>query len=291
MSTLLIDHETIYHYEKPVKLAPHQLRIRPIEDHEKRVLSFDLKIEPEHRIRWTTDQFQNPVAYVEFLKPTKKLTIRSQLQVELLESNPFDFILDPYATLLPFQYSQTEAIDLAPYLLPLYPEDRERILDWVKPFLNLQGGAKTVDFLSAINRAIPKMMSYEARLESGTQSPGVTLQERKGACRDFAILLMETARQLGMAARFVSGYIPNVQDPKTKSIHIAAGAMHAWTQIYLPGAGWKDFDPTAGILSNHDHLRVAVGRTPEQTTPILGSYLGTVKLDLGIEVNVQVSKC
>ena len=290
MSTLQIHHETIYHYQKAVKFRAHQLRIRPIEDHEKRILSFELKIEPEHRIRWASDQFQNPVAYVEFLKPSKKLSITSHLQVELGEMNPFDFILEPYSLRLPFQYSETEAVDLAPYITPLYPQDRQRILDWIKPFLDLQGEAKTMEFLTAVNRAIPKLMSYEVRIETGTQTPGKTLQSRSGACRDFAVLLMETARHLGMAARFVSGYIPNVQESTEKTFNIAAGAMHAWTQIYLPGAGWKDFDPTAGILTSHDHLRVAVGRTPEQTTPILGAYLGTAKLDLGFEVDVQVSK-
>ena len=290
MNTLQIHHTTIYHYEKAVKFGAHQLRIRPIEDHEKRILSFELQIEPEHRIRWASDQFQNPVAYVEFLKPSKKLSITSRLSVEIGESNPFDFILEPYSLRLPFNYHENEATDLAPYLLPLYPEDRARILEWVKPFLDLNGGAKTVDFLTAINRAIPKLMSYEVRNETGTQSPGQTLQSRSGACRDFAVLLMETARHLGIAARFVSGYIPNVQESSQKTINIAAGAMHAWTQVYLPGAGWKDFDPTAGILTSNDHLRVAVGRTPEQTTPIHGAYLGTAKLDLGFEVDVQVSK-
>jgi transglutaminase-like putative cysteine protease len=290
MSQLHIHHTTIYRYQKAVKFGAHQLRIRPIEDHEKKIISFDLKIQPAHRIRWAYDQFQNPVGYVEFTKASKELVVISDLKVELGETNPFDFILEPYCIQIPFIYSSSEFPDLIPYLTPLYPMEKEAILSWVKPFLNFQGEAKTIDCLTAINRAIPKMMSYQARNETGTQTPAETLKSRSGACRDFAVLFMETARHLGIASRFVSGYIRNVQERNEKSPNLAAGAMHAWAQVYLPGAGWKDFDPTAGILTSNEHLRVAVGRTPEQTTPITGAYLGTAKLDLGFEVDVQVSK-
>ncbi|MES2310498.1 MAG: transglutaminase family protein [Verrucomicrobiota bacterium] len=289
MSQLHIHHSTIYRYQKSVNFGAHQLRIRPIEDHEKKIITFDLHIEPTHRIRWAYDQFQNPVGYVEFTKASKELVVVSDLKVELGTTNPFDFILEPYCVQLPFTYSSSELPDLIPYLTPLYPQEKEVILNWIKPFLNLKGEAKTIDFLSAINRAIPKLMSYQERLEIGTQTPGETLKNRSGACRDFAVLFMETARHLGIASRFVSGYIRNILDVTEKTPNLAAGAMHAWAQVYLPGAGWKDFDPTAGVLTSNEHLRVAVGRTPEQTTPILGSYLGKEKLDLGFEVDVQVS--
>lgn len=290
MSHLHIVHSTIYHYQKLVKLGSHQLRIRPIEDHEKEIVRFDLKISPPHKIRWAYDQFQNPVGYVEFSKSTRELSIISELEVKIQNENPFDFILEPYCLDLPFSYSPLETPDLLPFLQPTYPQDQKIVIEWVKPFLNLQGKAKTIDFLIAVNRAIPKLMSYQARHETGTQSPAQTIQTRSGACRDFAVLLMETARYLGIAARFVSGYLVNVQEQSDSPQNLAAGAMHAWTQVYLPGAGWKDFDPTSGILTSNDHLRVAVGRTPEQTTPILGSYLGKTKLDLGFEVDVQVRK-
>lgn len=290
MSTIHIIHSTIYRYEKAVRFGVHQLRIRPFEDHEKEILDFSLKIEPAHKIRWAYDQFQNAVGYLEVTKASQTLAITSELHVKLRNENPFDFILEPYCTEIPFHYTPQEQIDLNPFLQPLYPNERKTVLEWVQPFLNTHGKAKTIDFLIAINRAIPRLMTYQARHESGTQSPSQTIRHRRGACRDFAVLLMELCRHLGIAARFVSGYLVNVRDEKDSSQNFAAGAMHAWTQVYLPGAGWKDFDPTCGILTSNEHLRVAVGRTPEQTTPILGSYLGKEKVDLGFEVDVKVRK-
>ncbi len=285
---LNIHHRTVYRYELPVQFGLHHLRLRPIEDHHQRLFDFQLQITPTPRLRWGRDLFHNIITFSEFNHSSSELVIESSSRVEVSNHNPFDFFLSPEAVEYPFFYPEEERPALEPFLLPLYPEDQRMIHSWMRPFLDLEGRAKTLDFLLAINRTIPRMFSYVRRPEIGIQSPSQTIHLRSGSCRDFALLLMETARTCGIAARFVSGYLVNFSPHEMNSF--AVGAMHAWTQLYLPGAGWLDFDPTSGILTGLDHVRVAVGRTPQDATPIQGAFSGNPGQFQYIDVDVKVQE-
>lgn len=282
---LNIVHITSYEYAAPVAFGPHRLMLRPAEGHDVQITASRLAISPEHRIRWIHDVFQNSVALVEFTAPAAELRIESGATVTHYETNPFDFVLEPGAVRFPFVYDPAEAFDLAPWLHREHPGDDAAIRQWVRPFLDANGGAQTLDFLAALNRAVPRMFAYRRREEYGVQPPGETLQSRSGSCRDFAWLFIETARALGLAARFVSGYLC---EPSAAPGAIAAGSTHAWAEIYLPGAGWKGFDPTSGVLTAQDHVRVAAGRLPAHAAPVTGTFRGDPSAfrRLGVEVRV-----
>jgi transglutaminase-like putative cysteine protease len=212
------------------------------------------------------------------------LRVESRVTVEQFNTNPFDFVLDPEAMHLPFLYRREELPDLLPYLQRDHPADEEVLRNWLRPFLKPGGGAVTLDFLTALNQSIPLAFTYTRREEPGVQSPGETLRRRAGSCRDFALLFMEAARHLGLAARFASGYLCESGNARFDA---ASGATHAWAEIYLPGAGWKGFDPTCGLLAADHHVRVAVVRDPRQATPIRGAFTGPASAFLGIEVIVK----
>lgn len=269
---LSISHITVYRYSELVSPTTHRLMVRPLEGHDVQIRSSTLNITPAHRIRWIHDVFGNSIALVDFLAPCHELRIESSVTVEQYNTNPFDFVLDPSATELPFAYAPEELADLTPYIQRQHPEDEAAIRNWLRAFLNVNGRARTLDFLIALNKSVPMFFSYRRREEPGVQSPAQTLNYRSGSCRDFALLIMEAARTMGLAARFVSGYLCQT----SSGVHQAAmGATHAWAEIYLPGAGWKGFDPTCGILAADSHVRVAVTRLPSQAIPVRGSYSTT----------------
>lgn len=258
--------------------------VRPLEGHDVQIRSSTLKISPTARVRWIHDVFGNSIALADFLEPAAELRVESAVKVEQYNTNPFDFVLDPSAVELPFNYSVNEFPDVAPYLQRQHPEDEELLRHWLRPFLRVNGSARTLDFLIALNKSVPIFFNYRRREEHGVQSPGQTLRYRSGSCRDFALLLMEAARIMGLAARFVSGYMCQ----SASGVHQAAlGATHAWTEIYLPGAGWKGFDPTCGILAADSHVRVAVTRLPSQAVPVGGSFTGNSVHYRGLQVMVD----
>ncbi len=281
---LQINHTSVYRYREPVQLGTHRLMVRPMESHDVQIRSSTLKITPDHRIRWIHDAFDNSIAIVDFNKKATELRIDSSVTVEQFNTNPFDFILDPEAARIPFLYRPDEVPDLLPYLQPLHPEDEPAVRQWMRPFLDAQGAAQTMDFLTALNKSVPMFFEYTRREEPGVQTPGETLRRRSGSCRDFALLMMDGARHLGLAARYVSGYLC---ESGTERIEAASGATHAWAEIYLPGAGWKGFDPTCGILAANHHVRVAVAREPRQATPIRGAYSGPGSAFIGMEVTID----
>ena len=286
---LKIDHITRYEYSKPVKFGTHRLMLRPLEGHDVQIRSSALEVRPAGRIRWAHDIFDNSVAFVEFKEPAAELFIRSSVVVKQYNTNPFDFILEDYARILPFTYTEQEWFDANHYMRRHFPQDEAVIRNWIRPFLDIEGRASTFDFLNVLNKSVPGYFDYERREEPGVQAPGQTLKLRKGSCRDFALLLMETARQLGLASRFVSGYLCNTTPGET-SLDRATGATHAWTEIYLPGAGWKGFDPTGGVLAAEQHVRAAVAREPHQAAPISGSFLGDPSLCTALRVDVKVER-
>ena len=284
---LQIDHINIYRYKRPVELTTHRLMLRPAESHGLQIRSEKLEIHPAHTLSWEHDVFYNSVAQIYFTEKTQELRIASQYRVEQFNINPFNFALEIYTNDLPFDYRGDDIQDLAPYVMPQYPQDQEAIHEWLRPFLDAQGRGKTLEFLLALNEYIAANFGYGVREEPGVQSPGETLTLGTGCCRDFALLFMESARHMGLAARYVSGYLCSADQDH---VEIANNATHAWTEIYLPGGGWKGFDPTSGILAAGLHVRVAATRNPAQATPIRGSYLGDASLfeDMSISINARV---
>lgn len=280
-----IHHETLYRYARPVHFGTHRLLLRPWEGHDVQIRSSRLITHPVCQIRWVHDVFGNSVALADFSEPSSELKIESGLTVEQYNTNPFDFILEPYALEVPFRYADDCALDISSFCARQFPGDEQAIRNWTLPFLNMDGGAKTMDFLIALTRSVPLYFTYSRREEPGVQSPAQTLRQRSGSCRDFALLLMETGRYFGLAARFVTGYLCAHESLPMEVL--ASGATHAWAEFYLPGAGWKGFDPTCGILSADRHVRVAVTRDPLQAVPITGSFIGMSGDFLGMEVSVK----
>jgi len=281
---LLIEHTNVYRYARPVELTGHRLMLRPAESHGLQIRSEKLEIHPAHRISWEHDVFFNSVAQVYFTEKADRLTIYTRYTVEQFNINPFEFVLESYTNALPFDYQGDDILDLVPYRQPQYPDDAPAVLDWLRPFLDGNGKAETLPFLLSLNESVAANFRYGAREEAGIQPPAQTLQLQTGSCRDFALLFMEAARHMGLAARYVSGYLCSADDADAD---IAANATHAWTEIYLPGAGWKGFDPTSGILAAGLHVRVASTRNPLQATPIRGSYLGDASIFQGLDVIVN----
>lgn len=281
---LRIEHINTYRYTRAVEFTNHKLMLRPAESHGLQIRSESLEIYPAHRLSWEHDVFYNSIAQVNFTEKAEELRISSCYTVEQFNINPFDFVLEIYTNDLPFDYRGDDVDDLIPYLKPQFPKDQEVIQGWLKPFLDSNGRGRTLEFLLKLNESIAANFSYGRRDESGIQSPSETLKLGTGSCRDFALLLMEAARHIGLAARYVSGYLCSMDENQPD---VATDATHAWTEIYLPGGGWKGFDPTCGILAAGLHVRVAATRNPTQATPIRGSYLGDASLFRGMDVTVN----
>ena len=278
---LKIRHSTVYRYSEAVNFGPHRLMLRPREEHDRAIESSMLEIVPPHRLRWQSDVYGNSVTVVEFLQPSETLRIVSEVVVKQFEPNPFNFLLDPRVAEYPFAYDEEELPDLEPFRTKLYPHDTEAMIEWLAPHWpsNKLGPKPTVELLLELNQAIHDRMAYVRREEFGVQSPAETLALGGGSCRDYAVFLIEACRHLGLAARFVSGYI------HTPDEH---GSTHAWTEVYLPGAGWKGFDPTSGILACDLHVPVAVSRHPGGASPISGSHSNPgAFLDLDVAVKIE----
>jgi transglutaminase-like putative cysteine protease len=196
-----------------------------------------------------------------------------------------DLQIETDALTYPFDYGPDEAVDLAPCIRPHYPDDA--VVRWARRFLHPGGATETGHLLMTLCYAIREGFSYSRRQEPGTQPPALTLERRRGTCRDFALLMMEAVRTLGLAARFVTGYI-YVPD-RDGSPDRGGGSTHAWCQVYLPGAGWVEFDPTNGIVGNRDLIRVGVARDPRQAVPLYGTYSGARADYTGMTVQVNVT--
>ena len=287
MPTLTVRHLTTYRYREPVAFGEHRMMLRPREGHDQRLLETTLLIVPTPlRVRWAHDVFGNSVAVARFKGRATSLHFESVSRIETATENALAFEVEDYAATYPFSYSVEEMPDLARSIERHYP-DPDRLVDqWAARFLT---GARTptLAMLSAMTHAIRDDLTYIARHERGTQEPRQTLTLGSGTCRDFAVLLMEAARALGLAARFVSGYL---HSPRTgHAAYSGGGSTHAWARIYLPGAGWVEFDPTNALIGNHDLIRVAITRDPRQALPLSGTYTGFPADTLGMDVDVSVT--
>jgi transglutaminase-like putative cysteine protease len=285
MSVLTVYHSTAYRYREPVGLGEHRMMFRPRASHDLRLIRTDLAITPQPtQLRWLHDPFDNSVAIATFEGTTSELRFESTVTLEHFENSPPEYPLEEYAQTYPFRYSDEDFPNLSRALVNHYPD--ARVSAWALQFLDPADSTATMKILRAMTCGIRQEFAYARRSEKGVQTPEETLQTRRGSCRDFAVLMMEATRSLGVAARFVSGYIfvPN------RSGLAGGGATHAWMQAYLPGAGWIDFDPTNSIVGNRNLIRVAVAWAPDQVLPLWGTYAGSPEAFVGMDVTVRVTE-
>jgi transglutaminase-like putative cysteine protease len=285
MAFLTVRHVTVYRYSEPVGLGEHRMMFRPRESHDLRLIRTGLSISPApSNLRWLHDPFDNSVAVATFEGTTSELRFESVVTLEHFESTVPEYPLEECAQTYPFRYSDGDFSNLGRSLTNHYPSAETS--NWALQFLDAAATTGTMKILRSMTRGIRDNFVYTRRIEKGVQTPEETLRNRRGSCRDFAVLMMEAARSLGIATRFVSGYIfvPDGSDGT------GGGATHAWIQAYLPGAGWIDFDPTNSIVGNRNLIRVGVAWTPEQVLPLSGTYLGPPGAFQVMDVAVTVSE-
>jgi transglutaminase-like putative cysteine protease len=287
MKLLTVRHVTTYRYKQLVSFGEHRMMLRPRDSYDQRLIESRLAIDPEPSVlNWTHDVFGNCVAIARFSRRADKLTFDSTIRLDHEPNNALEFELEDYAREYPFSYSSEEVPDLLRTIERQYL-DREREIDrWAHQFLKKQGPTGTRELLAAMTHAIHERFTYTARAEMGTQDPALTLKLGSGSCRDFALLMMEAARALGLAARFVSGYL--VPSGRVDQKRLGGESTHAWCEVYLPGAGWVEYDPTNGLIGNEDLIRVAVVRDPRQAVPISGTWTGFPSDFIDMTVDVAV---
>ncbi|HYH22297.1 MAG TPA: transglutaminase family protein [Azospirillum sp.] len=295
MQTFGIRHVTTYRYANPVTFGDHRLMVRPRGSHDMKLRGSSLTISPPpSSLRWLHDVFGNSIAIASFEGAATELSVVSELQVEHYPLDEPDYTVEEYARTYPFSYAAEEAPDLARTMLRHYPDAEHTVDAWAKTFVvpdpaSESALVETRTMLERMTLGIKEGFTYAARDAEGTRSPVETLETRSGSCRDFALLMMEAVRSLGLAARFVSGYLYDPAVDGAEAGTVGAGATHAWVQVYLPGAGWVEFDPTNGIIGGKHLLRVAVSRDPSQAIPVSGSWFGAPADFLGMTVEVSVT--
>ncbi len=290
MTVLHIRHHTCYEYRTPVQLGEHRLMTRPRDSHDLRLLDTSLSIEPAaSQVRWIHDVFGNSITIVSFDSRAKRLTFMSDFRVQHFPGAPQEIAVEPYAASFPFSYSASDAEDLGRTKERHHPDPQHRIDQWAHALLQQVPRAATLETLASMTANIRETFKYTAREAAGVQTPLETLERRSGSCRDFALFMMEAARSLGVAARFVSGYLYDERRVDAGEALVGGGATHAWVQLYLPGAGWVEYDPTNGLVGGRNLIRVAVARDPSQAVPVAGSFQGPEDAHLSLTVRVEVT--
>lgn len=283
MKRLRIKHITEYIFRSEVLLKPHRLLIRPREGHDVRIESSILTITPAYTINWYRDVYDNSLAVVTFLEPADKLTIASEAVIQHYEEAPLDFFIEDYAIRYPFVYAQADQADLTAFQQPSFADDQQTVNVWLRQLGLHKQDIETFPMLVKLNHAISSQFRYQVREEAGVQSPALTIAQGSGSCRDYATLFIEACRCLNLASRFVSGYL------HARTTEAGNATTHAWAEIYLPGTGWKGFDPTTGEVTGTHHIAVAVARDPEAVPPVSGSFVGSAYVAPTLIVNVQVN--
>ena len=286
MPVLTVHHVTTYRYRQAVSFGEHRMMFRPREGHDQRLIEATLEISPQPAsLRWVHDVFGNCVAIARFSGHARELRFDSTVRLEHSSDTALDFEIEEYARTYPFTYGAEEMPDLLRSIERYAPDPQREVDRWVRQFIPRDGRIRTQDLLVAITMAIKQGFIYVAREEHGVQAPAKTLKLGSGSCRDFAMLMIDAVRSLGLAARFVSGYL---YSPSGEG-RVGGGATHAWARVYLPGAGWIEFDPTNGIVGNRGLIRVAVARDPRQAVPLSGTWTGFPADCLGMTVEVAVT--
>lgn len=268
-----LNHDTLYNFDRRVSLSPHVIRLRPAPHCRTPIRAYSLKVSPEqHFLNWQQDPFGNYLARLVFPEKTDKLHVKIEIIADMEAYNPFDFFIEEYAENFPFAYDNRLKEELGPYLK--IEEAGPKLLSIIQE-IDLQS-QKTIDFLVDINRKVQSEIQYSIRMEPGVQSCERTLQRQVGSCRDSAWLLVQMFRHLGLAARFVSGYLIQLK-PDEKSLDGPSGPeedftdLHAWTEVYIPGAGWVGLDPTSGLLAGEGHIPLACTPHPASAAPLEGA--------------------
>ncbi len=271
-----LNHVTHYRYDRPVNLGPQVIRLRPAPHSRTRILSYSMRIDPvKHFVNWQQDPQANYLARLVFPEKTREFRIEVDLVAEMAVLNPFDFFLEPSAENFPFEYEPDVRRELAPYLVvdpitaktPLF----KAYLDSIP-----RERKQTTNFLVELNQRLQKDIRYLIRMEPGVQTPEQTLANGSGSCRDTGWLLVQLLRHLGLAARFVSGYLIQLK-PDVKALDGPSGTevdftdLHAWCEVFLPGAGWIGFDPTSGLLAGEGHIPLACSPEPSSAAPVAGA--------------------
>ena len=270
---IAIHHHTYYEYDRLVVLSPHLIRLKPAAHSRALIESYSLTVEPTNQvIHWQQDPFGNFIARVDFWESMTKMSIDVEITAVLEPTNPFDFFLDTYAESFPFQYDDQLKKYLAPYLE--ITESGPNLTRWLAQVDQTKRG--TVDFLIKLNQQVNRDIAYSTRLEEGVQTLEETLTTKIGSCRDSGWLLVQVLRQFGLAARFVSGYlaqlIPDSKIPNdSSSITENSLALHAWAEVFIPGAGWIGLDPTSGMLATEGHIPLACTPDPVSAAPVTGT--------------------
>jgi uncharacterized protein (DUF2126 family)/transglutaminase-like putative cysteine protease len=284
---VVVHHKTTYNYDRPVTLSPQVVRLRPAPHGRTPVTSYSLRIEPkDHFINWQQDPHGNFLARLVFPQQTQHFSLEVSLAADMTVINPFDFFLEPAAEKYPFRYEALEERDLRPFLEPLPLGPRlEKFLASVD-----RSETRSIDFLVDLNQRLQREIQYTIRMEPGVQTPEETLNLARGSCRDTGWLLVQILRRLGLAARFVSGYLIQLK-PDVKPLDGPHGPnedfidLHAWAEVYLPGAGWIGLDPTSGLFAGEGHIPLAATPEPQSAAPVSG-MVSECEVDFLHEMNV-----
>ena len=290
MTILHVRHKTIYTYREPVQFGEHRLMSRPRDSHDLRLIDTAMAITPEpSAIRWIHDVFGNSIAIVSFTQTAPELIFESTFRAEHYPATSRELVVESYAQKFPFSYSSEDTTDLGRTKERHYPDPEHKIDAWAREILESVPGGGTLDVLIAMTTAIKSKFQYLARATEGVQSPLETLAYGRGSCRDFAVFMMEAVRTLGLAARFVSGYLYDENLIGAEGGMVGSGETHAWVQVFLPGAGWVEYDPTNALAGGRNLIRVAVARDASQAVPLQGSFHGLTDAFLSISVEVTVT--
>lgn len=293
MPILSIRHVTRYRYRQPVALGEHRMMFRPRESYDQQLISCDLTVSPDpSHHHFVQDVFGNCVGIVGFRDRASELVFDSAVRLDHRPLPAFanmDGEIEVYSGAMPFDYSPDDLPDLLSSMERQHADPEGLVDRWARRFVRNSGKTPLQTLLSEMTQAIYADFRYTTRLEMGSQTPVETLQLGTGSCRDYAVLMMDAVRSLGLAARFVSGYIYSPYVGPVAPSRIGGGHTHAWVRVYLPACGWVEFDPTNGIVGNTDLVRVAIARDPRQAVPLHGTWTGDRSDYLGMEVSVEVT--
>jgi transglutaminase-like putative cysteine protease len=280
-------HVTTYRYKQPVGFGEHTMMLCPREDHDQRLLELELEVTPRPTlVRRTRDVFGNQIAVAHFTGRAETLRFESRFRVEHSAAEFLELDIDSSARACPFVYSAEDMPHLLPFIERAFADPGRQIHEWTQELLRSSAVTHTHALLEGLTRGIYGSFAYKARHEKGVQDPLATLKVGSGSCRDLAMFMIEAVRSLGMAARFVSGYLHVRSHGEHQN---RGGNTHAWLQVYVPGSGWVDFDPSRGATGNRDLVRVAVARAPSQAIPLSGVWIGSPGDNLGMTVEVRVT--